>query len=166
MSRHPDHERLEGFLRPIIEGFGCDLEAVDVTTAGRRRQLRVLVDTDGGVSLDNVAEVTRAVSKALDDSDVMGDGAYLLEVSSPGVERPLTQPRHWRRNVGRLVAVTLTAGGKLKGRITGASDDSAELDVDGATRAVPYTDVAKAKIQIEFNRGQGSAADYTAGQEG
>lgn len=157
MSRHTDHESLEAVLRPIVEQFGCDLEAVDVTPAGRRRQLRVLIDRDGGVDLDGVAEVTRAVSKALDSSDVMGEGAYHLEVSSPGVDRPLTEPRHWRRNIGRLVAVTLTAGGKVKGRITGASDDAAELDVDGSTRELRYAEVAKAKVQIEFNR---------AGQEG
>ena len=153
---HTDTTSLENFLRPIVEQFGCDLEAADVTPAGRRRLLRVLVDRDRGISLDDVAEVTRAISKALDADDIMGEGAYTLEVSSPGVDRPLTLPRHWRRNTGRLVAVTLTAGGKLTGRIKSVSEEAAELDVDGKRQSVAYADVAKAKIQIEFNRTTGN----------
>ena len=159
MSRRTDHTdttSLENFLRPIAEQFGCDLEAAEITPAGRRRLLRVLVDRDGGISLDDVADVTRAISKALDADDIMGDGAYTLEVSSPGVDRPLTLPRHWRRNVSRLVAVTLTAGDKLTGRIKSASEEAAELDVDGTRQTVAYADVAKAKIQIEFNRAAGN----------
>jgi ribosome maturation factor RimP len=161
---HTDTSSLENFLRPIVEQFGCDLEAADIAPAGRRRLL--LVDRDGGISLDDVAEVTRAISKALDADDIMGDGAYTLEVSSPGVDRPLTLPRHWRRNVSRLVAVTLTAGGKVTGRIKSASEEAAELDVDGKPQTVAYADVAKAKIQIEFNRAAGNdepepAADGT-----
>jgi ribosome maturation factor RimP len=151
-----DPESLEAFLQPIVEQFGCDLEAADVTPAGRRRLLRVLVDRDGGISLDDVAEVTRAVSKALDAEDVMGDGPYTLEVSSPGVDRPLTLPRHWRRNITRLVTVTLRSGGATTGRIKAAAEDSAELDVDGTVRTIPYADVEKAKIQIEFNRAAGN----------
>ncbi|MEU4289516.1 ribosome maturation factor RimP [Kribbella sp. NPDC026596] len=159
MSRKTDHTdttSLENFLRPIVGQFGCDLEAADIAPAGRRRLLRVLVDRDGGISLDDVADVTRAISKALDADDIMGEGAYTLEVSSPGVDRPLTLPRHWRRNVSRLVAVTLTAGGKLTGRIKSASEEAAELDVDGTRQTVAYADVAKAKIQIEFNRAAGN----------
>ncbi|MGW6277982.1 ribosome maturation factor RimP [Kribbella sp. NPDC055071] len=164
MSRRTDHTdttSLENFLRPIVEQFGCDLEAVDLAPAGRRRLLRVLVDRDGGISLDDVADVTRAISKGLDADDVMGDGAYTLEVSSPGVDRPLTLPRHWRRNTKRLVAVTLNDGDKVTGRIKAASEEAAELDVDGTTRTVAYADVAKAKVQIEFNRAAGNDDEET-----
>ena len=160
-TSHTDTTSLENFLRPIVEQFGCDLEAADITPAGRRRLLRVLVDRDGGISLDDIAEVTRAISKALDADDIMGEGAYTLEVSSPGVDRPLTLPRHWRRNISRLVAVTLTDDTKLTGRIKSASDEAAELDVDGKRRSVAYADVAKAKIQIEFNRTAGNDEDET-----
>ena len=155
-TSHTDTTSLENFLRPIVEQFGCDLEAADVTPAGRRRLLRVLVDRDGGISLDDIADVTRAISKALDADDIMGDGAYTLEVSSPGVDRPLTLPRHWRRNISRLVAVTLTDDAKLTGRIKSASEEAAELDVDGKRQSVAYADVAKAKVQIEFNRPAGN----------
>jgi ribosome maturation factor RimP len=162
---HTDPESLENFLRPIVDQFGCDLEAVDVSPLDKRRQLlRVLVDRDRGITLDEVTEVTRAISKALDADAVMGDGAYVLEVSSPGVDRPLTLPRHWRRNVTRLVEVTLNAGGKVTGRIKSATDEAVELDVKGRPRTIAYADVTKAKIQIEFNRPAGNdepAADGT-----
>ncbi|HEX2551655.1 MAG TPA: ribosome maturation factor RimP, partial [Nocardioidaceae bacterium] len=117
-----------------------------------RRVLRVAVDKDGGVTLDDVADATREVGRVLDDSDVMGEQPYTLEVTSPGTDRPLTQPRHWRRNRGRLVKVTLAGGRTLTGRITESDDTRAVLDVDGTRDEVGYADVTKAKIQIEFNR--------------
>ena len=145
---HTDTTSLENFLRPIVEQFGCDLEAADVTPAGRRRLLRVLVDRDGGISLDDVADVTRAISKALDTDDIMGDGAYTLEVSSPGVDRPLTLPRHWRRNAGRLVKVR-AGEEEFTGRIGDSDDDGVTVD----DRRLAYADVSRALVQIEFNRG-------------
>ncbi|WP_405057924.1 ribosome maturation factor RimP [Kribbella sp. NBC_01505] len=160
MSRRTDHTdttSLEKFLQPIVAQFGCDLEETDIVPVGKRRLLRVLIDRDGGINLDDVADVTRAISKALDENDkLMGASAYTLEVSSPGVDRPLTLPRHWRRNTTRLVAVTLTNGQKLTGRIKTASDEAAELDVKGKLRSVAYGDVEKAKVQIEFNRPAGN----------
>ncbi|MFF1816799.1 ribosome maturation factor RimP [Kribbella sp. NPDC058245] len=159
MSRKTDHtdtSGLENFLQPIVAQFGCDLEETGIIPVGKHRILRVLVDRDGGINLDDIAEVTRALSKALDDGNIMGEGKYTLEVSSPGVDRPLTLPRHWRRNVTRLVAVTLANGQKLTGRIKTASDEAAELDVKGKLRTVAYGDVEKAKVQIEFNRPTGT----------
>jgi ribosome maturation factor RimP len=82
----------------------------------------------------------------------MGDGPYTLEVSSPGVTRPLTLPRHWRRNVGRLVRVVLSDGGVVTGRVTAADEHEAVLDVAGRTREVHYDKVGKAKVQVEFRR--------------
>ncbi|TDD53759.1 ribosome maturation factor RimP [Kribbella antibiotica] len=164
MSRKTDHTdttSLENFLQTIVAQFGCDLESVDLAPAGKRRLLRVLVDRDGGINLDDIAEVTRAISKALDADEIMGNGAYTLEVSSPGIDRPLTLPRHWRRNVTRLVAVTLHSGHKLTGRIESASEEAAELDVKGQHRTVVYSDVEKAKVQIEFNRPAGNDTDET-----
>ena len=132
--------------------MGLDVEAVEVTPAGKRRVLRVAVDKDGGVTLDDVADATREVSRVLDDSDVMGELPYTLEVTSRGVDRPLTLPRHWRRNQDRLVRATLADGGEVTGRVVGSDDTVATLDVDGERREVAYADVAKALVQIEFNR--------------
>ncbi len=112
MTRAPDavRDRIEQELTGPLGVLGLDVEAVEVTPAGNRRVLRIAVDGDDGVSLDTIADATRVVSDALDDSDVMGERPYTLEVTSRGVERPLTLPRHWRRNVDRLVAVTLVDG--------------------------------------------------------
>ncbi len=135
-----------------LEELGLDLEAVELTPAGKRRVLRIAVDKDGGVSLDDVAAATRAINETIDTSDAMGEHPYTLEVTSRGVDRPLTEPRHWRRNRSRLVKVTLVDGTAVTGRIGDADEEQVSLDVDGAARAVPYTDVKKALVQIEFNR--------------
>src|SRR6185503_10759168 len=111
-----DGTKLRVQLEPVVAALGYDLEEVVVHRAGSRRLLRIVVDGDGGVSLDDIAEVSQAVSAALDENDQMGETAYDLEVTSPGVSRPLTEPRHWRRAAGRLVQVPLTAGGELTGR--------------------------------------------------
>jgi ribosome maturation factor RimP len=139
-------------LAAPLAASGLDLEDVEVTAVGRRRVVRVLVDKDGGVSLDDVAEATTEVSSVLEDTDVLGDGSYTLEVTSPGVDRPLTLPRHWRRNVDRMVKVTHTSGETVTGRILEAGDTSATLDVDGARAEQAYRDVVKARVEIEFSR--------------
>jgi ribosome maturation factor RimP len=156
MSTSATRDRLAEQLTGPIDALGLDLEAVDLTSAGKRRVLRVAIDKDGGVTMDDIADATREVSRVLDDTDVMGQQAYTLEVSSPGVDRPLTLPRHWRRNVGRLVKVTFDEGEPVTGRITGSDDEGADLDVEGAQgsvqRRVPFAEVKKAKIQIEFKK--------------
>ena len=148
----PDSSRITDALRDPLSALGLDLEAVELTPAGKKRVLRVAVDKDGGVTLDDIAEATRAVSSHLDDDDLMGEQAYTLEVTSRGVDRPLTEPRHWRRNRTRLVRVVLRNGGQVTGRIGESDDSGVTLDVSGAAQRVEYAAVAKALVQIEFNR--------------
>lgn len=162
MSTQDITDRLAGLLAGPIEALGLDLEAVDLSKAGKRSVLRVAVDKDGGVDMDDIAAATGEVSQVLDDSDVMGGNSYTLEVSSPGVDRPLTLPRHWRRNAGRLVKVTLGDGVELTGRIVETDDTGAGIDVDGTVHRVEFGDVAKARIQIEFKRPSGGAQDEEA----
>lgn len=145
-------DRIEAELVDPLSVMGLDVEAVEVTPAGKRRVLRVAVDKDGGVTLDDVADATREVSRVLDESDVMGEMPYTLEVTSRGVDRPLTLPRHWRRNADRLVKATLADGTTVTGRITDSSEESVTLDVSGEAHEVAYADVAKAFVQVEFNR--------------
>lgn len=145
-------DSIEAEIAGPLSALGLDVEAVEITPAGKRRVLRVAVDKDGGVTLDDVADATREVSRVLDDSDVMGEQPYTLEVTSRGVDRPLTLPRHWRRNTDRLVKATLSDGSVETGRLLEAGEDSAVLDVSGARREVAYADVTKALVQIEFNR--------------
>jgi len=148
-----DRDRLVDTLRPAVEGAGLELEDIEVTPAGRRRLVRVIVDKDGGVTLDDIADTTRLVSKRLDqDDDLMGETSYTLEVTSPGTDRPLTAVRHWRRNIGRLVKVTRHEGDPVTGRIVEAGDFAARLEVDGASHDVDYAEVRKARIEVEFNR--------------
>lgn len=144
--------RIEDELTGPLGDLGLDVESVEITPAGKRRVLRVAVDKDGGVTLDDVAGATRAVNAVLDDSDVMGEQPYTLEVTSRGVDRPLTLPRHWRRNRSRLVKVTLAGGDVVTGRIAAADEEQATLEVEGKERPVPYADIDKALVQIEFNR--------------
>lgn len=152
MSTEETRDRLAEVLTGPLAEIGLDLEAVELTAAGKRRMLRVAVDQDGGVTMDDIADATREVSRVLDTSDAMGQQPYTLEVTSPGTDRPLTLPRHWRRNQSRLVKVSLADGGSLTGRIMDADDARAVLDADGTSHAVSYGDVTKAKIQIELNR--------------
>jgi ribosome maturation factor RimP len=143
---------LEQVIEPVVASEGLDLEELELSQAGRRSRLRIVVDADGGVDLDRCAEVSRLVSRTLDDSDVMGAQPYTLEVSSRGVSRPLTLPRHWSRATGRLVRAIMHDGDDVTGRVVSADDGSAVLDVDGASRELAYADVRKAKVQVEFRK--------------
>jgi ribosome maturation factor RimP len=145
-------DRVRDLVAPVVAAAGYDLEDVSVGQAGRRRLVRVVVDRDGGVDLDAVADVSRVVSDALDDGDALGAAPYVLEVSSPGVDRPLTEPRHWRRAAGRLVRAGLADGGHVDGRVLDADDEAVTLEVDGQPRRVPYGELARGRVQVEFNR--------------
>lgn len=174
-------------LEPSLATAGFDLEDISVTRAGARSVVRVVVDRDGGIDLDAVADASRLVSAVLDGEDVGTggaggtggsggaaggsgaspiSGAYVLEVTSPGVDRPLVEPRHWRRAVGRLVVVRRADGVEVEGRVLSADDEGADLAVPTAParrgrpvrrriERVVYATVARAAVQVEF----GSATD-------
>jgi ribosome maturation factor RimP len=151
-------ERIETEIVGPLSALELDVEAVEITPAGKRRILRIAVDKDGGVTLDDVADATREISRLLDESDAMGEQPYTLEVTSRGVDRPLTLPRHWRRNVDRLVKVTTTDGETFEGRIATSDDVAGCIDVGGTMREIAYADIARAQVQVEFNR-RGSKED-------
>ncbi|GLV79829.1 ribosome maturation factor RimP [Streptomyces hygroscopicus] len=151
-------ERLRGLLEPLVSARDLDLEEVEVTPAGRRRVLRVVVDSDDGVQLDTCAELSRDISQTLDDTDAMGQTPYVLEVTSPGAERPLTEPRHYRRATGRLMRARLTDGGELVARIITVDDEGLDLEIPGVkgrkptARRLAFEEISKARVEIEFNR--------------
>jgi len=158
-----DTARLTGLLEPVLAALEMDLEAVRLSSAGRRRVLRIVVDADGGVSLDDIAEVSREVSARLDARNAMGEAPYTLEVSSPGVDRPLTEPRHWRRAAGRLVEVTLASDhgqkgaaddrpGTVSGRVIAADQNGVALEIDGVSRTFGYPELGPGRVQVEFGR--------------
>lgn len=161
---------VQELLDGALDGSGVVLEEVVVTPAGRRRVVRVVVDraleTSGDVtemlpslSLDEIAHTTRTISDVLDDSDVLGEQPYTLEVTSPGVSRPLTAVRHFQRNVGRLVTLTLSGGAEpVTGRITRAGTEDLTLSIP-AVKKVPardethaYAAIDRADVQVEFSR--------------
>ena len=154
-------DRLEQLVERCVTALGLDLEAVELSKAGKRRVLRVAVDADGGVPIESITDASRELSKALDESDVMGAQPYTLEVTSRGVDRPLTLPRHWRRNVGRLVVADLADGSRVKARITSADDASIDLTVDGTLRRLPFEDVVAAHVQAELTRPRSDAHSST-----
>lgn len=153
MPSRDTRERLEALFEGPLTTLGFDLEAMELTHAGKHSVLRVAVDQDGGISMDDIAEATRTLSALLDKTDLMGEGAYTLEVSSPGVDRPLTLPRHWRRNRNRLVKVDL-AGASIMGRVVSNTEDSVVLSIDskmGVSRqTIAFSDIHRAKVDIEF----------------
>jgi ribosome maturation factor RimP len=176
-----DQAELARVLAPVVHAAGADLESVRISAAGRRRLLRVYVDADGGVGLDEIALISRELSVRLDATGTMGEAPYTLEVSSPGIDRPLTQPRHWRRAAGRLVKVTLAAAGpdgsatpasppppagrpaQVEGRVITTSDQGVTLDIGGERREFPYAELGPGRVQVEFGRlaseaGTGDAA--------
>lgn len=150
-------------VTPVVEGLGLEVDRIETMRAGKRTLLRISLDGDGpqgrGPSLDEIAEATRAVSDALDASAASGNAPYTLEVSSRGVSRPLTEAKHYRRNIGRLVALTLAGGEKTTGRIVASSPDEVEIDIDGASRTVALSDISKAVVQVELNRPDEDAGD-------
>ena len=137
--------KVERIVDPVVAEVGYDLEGVTVRPAGKRTQVIVTVDADV-VDSDGLAELSREISVALDSSDAMGEQAYTLEVSSRGVATPLTLPRHWRRNVGRLVAVHMVDGTGFEARLPGADEVRATFE----DRHVPYQEVERAVVQVEF----------------
>jgi ribosome maturation factor RimP len=147
-----DDRKLAGLIEPVVAASGMDLETVRMTVAGKRRLLRVVVDSDHGVSLDEAAVVSRELSALLDASNALGEVPYTLEVSSPGVDRPLTEPRHWRRARGRLVRVKVTGEGSVEGRLLAADADGVTLGLADAERRFPYADLGAGSVQVEFGR--------------
>ncbi|MFE9451042.1 ribosome maturation factor RimP [Streptomyces sp. NPDC006739] len=158
-------ERLRELLEPLVTSQGLDLEEIAVDSVGRKRVLRVVVDSDTGADLDQIADVSRALSAKLDETEAMGEGAYDLEVGTPGAERLLTEHRHYVRAVDRLVRFQLTeGGGELVARILGVDDEGLDVEVPGVkgrkatTRRLAFDGIERARVQVEFNR-KGDKAD-------
>jgi ribosome maturation factor RimP len=135
-----------------VTAAGFDLDSFEVQQAGRRQLVKVVVDSDDGVGLDEIAEISRTVSGVLDENEHVLASAYTLEVTSPGLDRPLTQARHWRRARYRLVKVTPAEGAPFVGRVGHAGEDAARVLAEGKFRDVRYADVAKAVVEIEFKQ--------------
>lgn len=144
---------LTDLLTPVVTGTGFVLEEVTVTPVGKRRLVSVVIDREvSNPSLDEVTVVSKEISAILDTYSQMGEMPFTLEVTTPGVDRPLTLPRHWKKNVGRLVKITPKEGEKYLGRITEVLENEVKLDLGKGLINVNFGDVSRAQIEVEFNR--------------
>ncbi|MDQ6938425.1 MAG: ribosome maturation factor RimP [Actinomycetota bacterium] len=150
-------------LGPVVAGLGYELDSLSLARVGRRTLARITVDHDDGVDLDAIARISRAIGDELDRDDPF-DTPFVLEVSSPGVDRPLTERRHWRRNVGRLVE-TDVRGDPTTGRVLAVAEDTVHLEVDGARREVPLSDLGPGRVQVEFGRPRSATDDERSAED-
>lgn len=142
---------LIAMFREPVESNGLDLEDVEVRQVGSRTQIRVAVDKDGGVDLDQVTDISRLLSEVLDANESILPESYVLEVGSPGVDRPLTEPRHWRRAIGRLVSINLVDNSVVSGRVVSTTEDAVTLTIKTGELDVPLSNVRRAIVEVELN---------------
>ena len=141
-------EEISAAVTPALSTLGFYLEDVTITSAGRRSMLTIIVDGDTHLSLDQVTSATKAISEIVESLQSLGDTPFTLEVTSPGLDRPLTKPRHWRKNIDRLVKVVLLDGKEIKGRIKAASEDSATVDQS----EINFAEIKRASLEVEFKQ--------------
>lgn len=142
-------------ITPAIEAAGFFLEDVHIASPGNRRVVTVVVDGSVNLNLDEVTVVTKEISAVLDESEFMGQTPFTLEVSSPGVDRPLVLPRHWQKNMSRLVRSVMVNGEVVTGRVDAVHDESVCVIVEGKSPhkvELPFVEIKRAQVEIEFNR--------------
>ena len=149
-------DQISELVTPAVSDLGFYLEDVHVTTPGNHRIVTCIVDGDASLNLDQVTSVSRVISELLDEAAFMGETPFTLEVTSPGIDRPLTLPRHFAKNVTRLLKVTKSDGSVVTGRITSNSDLDVTLTVvekkETKEVVVAFADIKRAVVEIEFNR--------------
>jgi ribosome maturation factor RimP len=141
-------EEISAAITPALSDLGFYLEEITITSAGRRSMLTVIVDGDTHLSLDQVTVATKAISEIVENIQSLGQAPFTLEVTSPGLDRPLTKPRHWRKNIDRLVKIVLLDGKEIKGRVKDATEISATVD----EQVVKFSDIKRATLEIEFKQ--------------
>ena len=123
-------EQVLAVITPAIESLGFYIEDITITSAGKRSMLTVIVDGDTHLSLDQVTVATKAISEIVENLPTLGNNPFTLEVTSPGLDRPLTKPRHWRKNQDRLIKIILNDGKEINGRIKDSTETSVSIYLD------------------------------------
>jgi ribosome maturation factor RimP len=139
-------EDISAAITPALEALGFYLEDVTIISAGRRSMLTIIVDGDTHLSLDQVTSATKAIGEIVESIQSLGETPFTLEVTSPGLDRPLTKVRHWQKNINRLVKVVLLDGSEIKGRIKDVNEVSATVD----EKNINYSDIKRATLEVEF----------------
>ena len=143
-------KRVETIIAPTLQDMGFDLVRVRISGA-QRRTLQIMAERldDGTMTVENCAAISRAVSTLLDVEDPI-KGSYTLEVSSPGLDRPLTRPKDYTRFAGLEAKIELRepmdGQRRFRGRIAGLADDQVQLDTEDTRVAIPYADIERAKL--------------------
>jgi len=149
-------DQISELVTPAVSDLGFYLEDVHVATPGNHRIVTCIVDGDVSLNLDQVTSVSRVISELLDEAAFMGETPFTLEVTSPGVDRPLTQPRHFKKNADRLLKIIKLDGSEVIGRILSNSDHDVTLTVtvkkETVEQTIPLVDIKRAVVEIEFNR--------------
>ena len=149
-------QSLQELLTPAVEIAGFFLDEVQITSPGNHRTIICVVDGLKPLNMDEVTTVSRVISEILDTNPVVGDEAFTLEVTSPGVDRPLTLPRHWAKNLTRLIKITLNDGSVVIARLSEFNQTHAQLveNIKGRMKnhEIAFADMKKAVVEIEFNR--------------
>lgn len=149
-------DQIADLVTPALSQAGYFLEEINVVTPGQHRIVTVIVDGDSSLNLDQVTAASKLVSELLDSASFMGESPFTLEVTSPGIDRPLTLPRHFAKNVTRLLKVVKTDGEVVTGRIASNTDSEVTLSVtvkkETSDVVVPLTEIKRATVEIEFNR--------------
>jgi len=149
-------DQISELVTPAVSDLGFYLEDVHVATPGSHRIVTCIVDGDASLNLDQVTSVSRVISELLDEAPFMGETPFTLEVTSPGVDRPLTQPRHFAKNVDRLLKIIKLDGSEITGRIFSNSDHDVTLTValkkETLEQTIALADIKRAVVEIEFNR--------------
>jgi ribosome maturation factor RimP len=141
-------EEISAVITPALTSLGFYLEDLNITSAGKRSLLTVIVDADRHLSLDEVMVATKAISEIVENIPALGSTPFTLEVTSPGIDRPLTKPRHWRKNINRLVKIILLDGSQITGRIKQAGESAATIEES----VINYLDIKRANLEIEFKQ--------------
>ena len=142
------NNEISSAISPIIESTGNYLEEVKVVNAGKNKLITIIVDSDSHLNLDQVTQITKSISTTLDELSALGNSPFTLEVTSPGIDRPLTLERHWRKNIGKLVKVVKNSDAIVEGRILSVTSNSAILE----NAEINFADVRKATLVIEFKK--------------
>ena len=149
-------QAITDLISPAVTEAGFYLEEVQIASPGSLRTVTCVVDGPTPLNLDQVTVVSRIISELLDSADIMGDTPFTLEVTSPGVDRPLTEVRHWTKNLTRLIKTTLNDGSVITGRLTEFDEINATLveNIKGRIKShtVAFADIKRAVVEIEFNR--------------
>ena len=152
-------DQISEFISPALHKAGYFLEDVNLVSPGQHRIVTVIVDGASALTLDQVTVASKLVSELLDDAPFMGETPFTLEVTSPGIDRPLTLPRHFAKNVDRLLKVTKTDGEVVTGRILSNTEVDVTLTVtekkDVKEVTIALIDIKRAQVEIEFNRKDG-----------